>query len=73
MTKIRIHRDDLAEILELVDQLNPVGVPKLGAGYVEICQDCSSGIGSILSANVSVEIDGHYGTFTKTIIDEEAW
>lgn len=73
MTKIRIHRDDLVEILELVDQLNPASAPKIGAGYIEICQDCSSGIGSILSAHVPVEIDGHYGTFSKTIIDEDAW
>lgn len=73
MTKIRIHRDDLVKILELVDQLNPASDREFGTGYIEICQDCSSGVGSVLSAHVPVEIKGHYGTFTKTIIDEDAW
>lgn len=73
MKTIRIHRDDLVEILEMVDDLNPAGAPKLGAGYVEITEGGSSGLGAVLSAAVGVEIDGYFGTFTKTIIDEEAW
>jgi hypothetical protein len=75
MNQITLHRDDLETILKLVDQLNPADelINKLGAGYVTIYQDQSSGIGSIIEAEVDVDINGLAGKFKQTIVDEGSW
>ena len=73
MNQIRLHRDDLAKVLEIVDKLNPADDSKIAAGWVTITEDNSSGIGSILEMEIPVCIDGEYGTFKKTIVDESSW
>jgi hypothetical protein len=73
MMKVTLHRDDLQKILELVDKLNPADTNRLCAGFVTINVDSSSGIGSIIEAEVQVEVDGEYGVFRKSIVDESSW
>lgn len=75
MKEITLHRDDLETILQLVDQLNPANDEngKLGAGYVTIYCDNSSGIGSVIEAEVDVDINGLNGKFKRTIVDESSW
>lgn len=82
MNKIRLHRDDLETMLRIVDQLNPAadhpgGLERPGidftAGRCTITEDNSSGIGSIISIEVPVDINGLSGTFRKIIIDEKSW
>jgi hypothetical protein len=68
-----MHRDDLEEILNIVDQLNPSNDTRLAAGMVTITCDNSSGIGSVIEMEVPVDINGLYGTFKKTIVDESNW
>lgn len=74
MKEITLHRDDLESILQLVDQLNPANDEgRLSAGYITIYQDQSSGIGSIIEAEVDVDINGLRGKFKRTIVDESSW
>ena len=73
MTEITLHRDDLETILKLVDQLNPADTMKVSAGYVTIYQDQSSGIGSLIDAEVDVEVNGLVGKFKQRIVDEGSW
>ena len=73
MQTIRLHRDDLEAILKIVDQLNPADSTRLAAGMVTITEDASSGIGSIVEIEVPVDINGMWGTFKKTIVDESSW
>jgi hypothetical protein len=73
MKEIVLHRDDLETILQLVDQLNPADETKLGAGYVTIYSDSSSGIGTSIDAEVDVEINGLRGKFKRSIVDESSW
>lgn len=72
MQEITLHRDDLKKIIKLVDDLNPVG-SKLSSGYVTIYCDQSSGIGSLIDAEVDVEIKGIRGKFKQSIVDETSW
>ena len=73
MTEITLHRDDLETILKLVDQLNPADTMKVSAGFVTIYQDQSSGIGSLIDAEVDVELNGLVGKFKQRIVDEGSW
>ena len=73
MNTIRLHRDDLETIIKIVDQLNPADSTRLAGGFVTITSDGSSGIGDIVEIEVPVDINGLYGTFKKTIIDESRW
>ncbi len=73
MQQITLHRDDLETILKMVDQLNPANSTELGAGYVTIYCDQSSGIGSIIEAEVSLDLHGMHGRFKRTIVDESSW
>ena len=72
MKEIRLHRDDLEQILKIVDQLNPPG-EKLGSGMVVITEDNSSGIGSIVTMKCAIDINGLEGWFVKEIVDESSW
>jgi hypothetical protein len=38
-----------------------------------VSSDTSSGIGSIITASVTVQTNGHSGEFTKIISDETSW
>lgn len=73
MNEIRLHRDDLETILRLVDQLNPARNDMHSAGYVTITQDNSSGIGSLVWAEIDVELNGISGKFKQQIVDESSW
>lgn len=73
MNQITLHRDDLETILRLVDQLNPPDDMKLASGYVTIYCDTSSGIGSIIDAEVDVDLNGLQGKFKQRIVDESSW
>lgn len=70
--KIHLHRDELAKILKLVDVLNPPTEDYQSSRLV-ITSDSSSGIGSILSVEIPIVIDGIRGTFVKVISDEKDW
>jgi len=71
--QITIHRDDLETILRLVDQLNPPDDMKIGSGYATIYCDTSSGIGSLIDAEVVTEVNGLQGKFKQRIVDESSW
>lgn len=73
MQEITLHRDDLETILKMVDKINPAHDSNLAAGYVTIYCDQSSGIGSIIEAEVSVDLNGMRGKFKQTIVDESSW
>lgn len=73
MQEITLHRDDLETILKMVDQINPADATKLAAGYVTIYCDQSSGIGSIIEAEVDVDLNGMRGKFKQTIVDDSSW
>jgi hypothetical protein len=78
MNEITLHRDDLEEILRLVDNLNPahrdvLHGEKLGSGYVTIYSDQSSGIGQLVDAEVDVDLNGFRGKFKQRIVDESSW
>jgi hypothetical protein len=71
--QITIHREDLEAIVRLIDQLNPPDDMKIGAGYATIYCDTSSGIGSLIDAEVVTEVNGIYGMFKQRIVDESSW
>lgn len=73
MGSVHLHRDDLEAILKIVDELNPADDTRLAAGMVTITEDNSSGIGPVIDIEVPVDINGLYGTFKKTIVDEGSW
>ena len=73
MNEITLHRDDLVTILRLIDTLNPDRDDQLGAGYVTIYSDQSSGIGQLIDAEVDVTVDGIRGKFKQQIVDESSW
>jgi len=70
---ISLHRDDLEMIMQYVDQFNPDNDAKLGAGYVTINCDNSSGIGSIVDIELPLDLNGVCGTFKINIVDESSW
>jgi hypothetical protein len=71
--QVTLHRDDLLTLLKLIDSVNPVDDKLLGAGYVTLHVDSSSGIGSIVIAELPVNMNGVRGLFRHTIIDESSW
>jgi len=70
---IRLHRDDLETILKHVDRFNPADDMKLAAGYVTINYESTNGIGSIIDIDLPVDMNGVYGVFNITIVDEGSW
>jgi hypothetical protein len=71
--QITIHRDDLEAIIRLIDELNAPDDMKIGSGYATIYCDTSSGIGSLIDAEVVTEVNGIYGMFKQRIVDESSW
>jgi hypothetical protein len=70
---ITLHRDDLETILKHVDRFNPADDLMLAAGCVTINHDNSSGIGSIIDIDIPMNLNGVYGTFNISIVDEKSW
>jgi hypothetical protein len=71
--QITIHRDDLEAIIRLIDELNAPDDMKLGSGYATIYCDTSSGIGSLIDAEVVTEVNGLQGKFKQRIVDQSSW
>lgn len=67
MNSIVLHRDDLLEIINIIDSLKPAS-----ESATIIC-DNSSGIGQIVEAVVYIDLNGLKGSFRKTIVDETSW
>lgn len=66
MHKFILHKDDLVTIKQFVDKYPDVE-------YVTLSVDSSSGIGSMIDANISTVINGDSVTITKNIVDESSW
>jgi hypothetical protein len=66
MQEVTLRKDALIEIIRFMDKYAHVN-------YVEITTDSSSGIGSIIKANISTELNGDEVTISKTIVDESSW
>ena len=66
MDKIIIMRDELAEIVKVLEKFP-------GATYVELEKNSNSGIGYTLKAAIPLELDGTEGTFTTDITSEKDW
>lgn len=74
MAEIYLHRDQLVELIEFIDKINPDGTLKLQAGSVKISYDNSSGIGAIIKATCPHEYEtGKWADLTITIQDESSW
>jgi len=70
---IKLHRDDLETILKHVDRFNPADDMKLTAGCVTINSESVGGIGDIVDIDIPMDMNGVYGTFNITIVDEGSW
>jgi hypothetical protein len=66
MQEVTLRKDALIEIIRFMDKYPHVS-------YVEITTDSSSGIGSIIKANISTELNGDEVTISKIIVDESSW
>lgn len=66
MQKITLGKNDLAKIMRFMDKYPQVS-------YVDITVDSSSGIGAIIDAHISMELNGDEVTISKTIVDESSW
>lgn len=66
MNEISLHRDDLITILQFINKYPD-------SEYVTITSDSSSGIGSLIKANVRGIVNGDWVTVTKDIVDESSW
>jgi hypothetical protein len=66
MTKVIIMRDELKQIVEVLEKFPD-------AAYVEIQKDASSGIGFTLKTAVPLEVDGTVGMFTVDLTDASNW
>lgn len=65
MNKIYLCKDDLLDIIKLLEDMD--------TDVALVSSDTSSGIGSIITASVTVQTNGHSGEFTKIISDETSW
>ena len=67
MNSIYLHRDDLETIIQFMKAFPD-------SNTVEITCDNSSGIGSIINANLhAVDLNGMKVTVSKNIVDETSW
>ena len=67
MSKVSLHKDDFKQIQRLLESFPHA------ADYIEIEVDSSSGIGSIVTVMIKTTVNGHFGEFRKTIVDESSW
>jgi len=73
MTEIPLSHNELVELIDIVETMNPPDSMMLQAGRITISLDNSSGIGSILKATVPVRVGDRWGDWTTTISDESSW
>ena len=73
MTEITLSHNELVELLDIVETMNPPDTLMLQAGRITVSLDNSSGIGSILKATVPVRVGDRWGDWTTTISDESSW
>lgn len=66
MQKVTLGKNDLIKIMRFMDKYPQVS-------YVDITVDSSSGIGAIINANISMELNGDEVTISKNIVDESSW
>lgn len=66
MQKVTLGKNDLIKIMRFMDKYPQVS-------YVDITVDSSSGIGAIINASISMELNGDEVTISKTIVDESSW
>jgi hypothetical protein len=71
--QVTLHRDDIVNILNLIDKVNPVSDNTIGSGCVMLHVDQSSGIGAIVTAELPATVNGLKGTFRQKIMDESSW
>lgn len=67
MSSIKIHKDDIKNILTTLDRFPDV------TGNVTIVTDASSGIGYTLSVVFDTTINGIPGVFKVDLTDESKW
>lgn len=73
MQEIYLTLAELRKLVEIVETFNPPDDTKLGTGQVKVKVDSSSGIGSIVQAEVPMFTNGHRGSFVVTVTDESSW
>lgn len=73
MDKITLRRSDLVKMIELIDTINPESQETLGAGMVTVTCESSSGIGSIINAELPHKVNGDWGTFIYELAGVESW
>lgn len=66
MQKVTLGKNDLIKIMRFMDKYPQVS-------YVDITVDSSSGIGAIINASISMELNGDEVTISKNIVDESSW
>jgi len=71
-TKITLHEDDLRNILVFASKF-PQDNTRIGAGFVEIEVDNSSGIGQIVTASIYTTVREMDVKVTRSIVDEGSW
>lgn len=67
MNQIHLHRDDLERLIQIIDSTKPV------SNTITVYEDNSSGIGSIIEAEVMIDLNGLTGAFKVNIVDESSW
>lgn len=67
MSSIKIHKDDIKNILTTLDRFPDVN------GNITIVADASSGIGYTLSVVFDTTINGIPGVFKVDLTDESKW
>lgn len=67
MNNVILHKDDLVTIMQFLDAFPD-------KDYVEITADNSSGIGTIIKANIiGVNLNGMVVNVSRDIVDESSW
>lgn len=69
MAEVYLNKRELKKILELVEST----YPDEEFGSVKVSSVNESGIGSVVTATVNVQINGYDGEFTTVISDERDW
>lgn len=67
MSEVYVHKKDLEQILETMEKINPIN------DCITINVDNSSGIGSVVTAEFKVNINGVEGCFRQVIVDHNDW
>ncbi len=69
MAEIYLNKRELKKILEVIESVHPDGE----FDSVKITSEGDSGIGTIVTATINVQINGYNGEFTTVISDEKDW